>query len=57
MTVHKTNSNDLAINGGKKCFDSIKTTMNFPAPKYDDFHKKLLKFLQMPTSHDNIGIP
>lgn len=44
MSIHKKNSADLAINGGRKCFDTVKTTMNLPAPKFDDYYKRILSY-------------
>jgi len=44
MAAIKKNHADLAINGGKKCFGTIKTTMNLPAPKFEDFYDKILSY-------------
>ncbi|MCP3671264.1 MAG: aminotransferase class I/II-fold pyridoxal phosphate-dependent enzyme [Gammaproteobacteria bacterium] len=41
MVIHKKKHDDLAINGGEKCFDTVKTTMNLPAPEFDDYYKRI----------------
>jgi len=44
MTDIKRHRRDFAINGGSKCFNVVKTTMNLPAPEFKDFEKKLLSY-------------